>query len=565
MIIIRKYYYIFGLLCLLTLIGQIDFYLQKRILPLVNYAAILFDFILCVSSHLAIIWFLYYITQIKFSFRFKLPTIHKTLWFWSSFLFTLAAFDNGGFPASLCYGLFESLLGSEVILIISVLSLIASLFSIFNLKKFIVRKPRKKSVKTTNECSTSQVESDVPSIEMTGNEKHILTKNKKTILKDVTPVLKIKNVSYSFPQVISELSEKNENEHDFSDEIVTAFNNFSVDISIVESLVSPSVVVYFMLLDADTKLSHIKAVIDDVAIRLGFAEGALRLNTGVVGRKHQLALEVPRVNRNKLTLNLSKEDLSRPLILPICLGVSTLNESKFSDLCECPHLLISGATGSGKSVFINTLLISLLSKLSPSDLQLVLIDPKAVELNFYENIPHLLYPICTEVSDSQKILKELCSIMDLRFEIFRELKVRNIQEYRDKQSSNTESMPYIVIVIDELADLMMTSGKVIESYIVRLAQKARACGIHLVLATQRPTVDVVTGLIKANVPARLAFKVASRVDSEVILGAAGAERLLGKGDCLFSSPDTNVDIRLQSPFIRSHDLSDFLKNIKYSE
>jgi S-DNA-T family DNA segregation ATPase FtsK/SpoIIIE len=219
--------------------------------------------------------------------------------------------------------------------------------------------------------------------------------------------------------------------------------------------------------------------------------------------------------------------------------------------------MLAGSTGSGKSVALNVLIMSIISIRKASEVQLVLIDPKAVEFSIYQALPNLLTDVISETEDAVKCLSQLCSIMDERYKILKENNVRNIKEYQDISEGRKLKMPYIVVVIDELGDLIMEGGKDIENSVGRLAQKARAAGIHLVLATQRPTADIIKGLIKTNVSGRLAFRVSSRVDSEVILGERGAESLFGKGDCLLSEIDSKDLIRLQAPYIDIGEIKKF--------
>jgi S-DNA-T family DNA segregation ATPase FtsK/SpoIIIE len=234
-----------------------------------------------------------------------------------------------------------------------------------------------------------------------------------------------------------------------------------------------------------------------------------------------------------------------------------------ADLAAMPHMMIAGATGSGKSVMINALLTSLLYRNSPADMKLILVDPKRVELGLYNKIPHLLTPVIVEPKQCISALTWAVQEMDRRYKLLEEVGNRNIVEYN--KAHREEAMPYIVIVIDELADLMVLAAKDVEGLIVRLAQMARAVGIHLVLATQRPSVDVITGLIKANIPARLAFSVASQIDSRTILDQMGAEKLLGKGDMLFSSPDLIKPRRIQGVFVSEQEtkaVTDYLRSVR---
>ena len=243
--------------------------------------------------------------------------------------------------------------------------------------------------------------------------------------------------------------------------------------------------------------------------------------------------------------------------LTIALGLTIEGEPLITNIDKMPHGLIAGATGSGKSVCINTIILSLLYKSHYENVKLLLIDPKMVELTPYNGIPHLISPVITDVKAATMALKWAVKEMEARYEKFVEAGVRNIVRYNEKilkEKTNGEKLPYIVIIIDELADLMMVSPQDVEDAICRIAQKARACGIHLILATQRPSVDVITGLIKANIPTRIAFSVSSQVDSRTIIDTNGAEKLLGKGDMLFLENGSNKIMRLQGPFVSDEEI-----------
>ena len=229
-----------------------------------------------------------------------------------------------------------------------------------------------------------------------------------------------------------------------------------------------------------------------------------------------------------------------------------------------PHLLVSGATGSGKSVCINTIIMSILYKHSPDEVKLLMIDPKVVELSVYNGIPHLIMPVITDPKKASSSLFWAISEMEKRYKAFQKYHVRDIEGYKEaaKTDESMENLPYIVVIIDELADLMMTAASEVEDYIMRLAQKSRACGIHLVIATQRPTVDVITGTIKANIPSRISFAVTSQTDSRTILDTAGAEKLLGKGDMLFASSDSMRPLRIQGAFVSDKEVLNVVEHIK---
>jgi DNA segregation ATPase FtsK/SpoIIIE, S-DNA-T family len=325
------------------------------------------------------------------------------------------------------------------------------------------------------------------------------------------------------------------------------FANFSIDVEMEGANVGPRVTQYTLKPPNGVKLTKITALENNLALDL--AAHAIRMEAPIPG-KRAVGIEVPNVK--SATVRLSSIFMSSDwsnLKAPLGFGIGKDISGKpvIADLAKMPHLLVAGQTGSGKSVMINTILTSLLYRNSPSDLKLILVDPKQVELKPYDGIPHLLTPVITEPEKCISALKWSVAEMERRYNALAEAGKRNIAEYNNVKKE--EGMPYIVIIIDELADLMMMAARDVESLIVRIAQKARAVGIHLVLATQRPSVDVITGLIKANIPARIAFTTASQVDSRTIIDQIGAEKLLGQGDMLLLTADMPKPKRVQGAFI----------------
>jgi S-DNA-T family DNA segregation ATPase FtsK/SpoIIIE len=277
-----------------------------------------------------------------------------------------------------------------------------------------------------------------------------------------------------------------------------------------------------------------------------------------------LGVEIPNNHRESVSIKelLSNDNYVSSLHkIPICIGKDISGNIEVIDLSKTPHLLVAGTTGSGKSVFINTLLTSILYKFSPEELRLILIDPKMLELSVYNDIAHLLTPVVTEPKKAIIALKWVCKEMERRYSLMNEEGTRSLEGYNQK---SLEKLPFIVVFIDEMADLMMTAGKEVEHYVQRLAQMARACGIHLVMATQRPSVDIITGSIKANFPSRISFQVASKYDSRTVLGEVGAEQLLGNGDMLMSKNGTSL-VRYQSAFISDGEVNKLIKEIKRSQ
>ena len=345
-----------------------------------------------------------------------------------------------------------------------------------------------------------------------------------------------------------------------SDLLEKVFGDFNIQISVVNVKLGPVVTLYEILPAAGIKINTIINLADDISRSMGV--GAVRI-AQIFGTQY-LGVEVPNDQRESVTIKelLSNQNFkSTTHKIPICIGKDISGNIEVIDLSKTPHLLVAGTTGSGKSVFINTLLASLLYKFSPSQLRLILIDPKMLELSVYNDIAHLLTPVVTEPKKAIIALKWVCKEMERRYSMMNEEGTRNLEGYNQKAS---EKLPYIVVFIDEMADLMMTAGKEVEHYVQRLAQMARACGIHLVMATQRPSVDIITGSIKANFPSRVSFQVASKYDSRTVLGEIGAEQLLGNGDMLMTKNGANL-IRYQSAFISDNEVNKLILEIKRSQ
>lgn len=333
--------------------------------------------------------------------------------------------------------------------------------------------------------------------------------------------------------------------------------HFNVKAKVVHVTQGPTVTRFEVQPELGVKVSKVRNLVDD--IKLNMSAKDIRIEAPIPG-KNTIGIEVPNLKPQMVGLHEilnTKAFKQSQSPLTIGLGLSVEGKPVLSDIAKMPHGLIAGATGSGKSVCINAILISILYKAHYQDVKLMLIDPKMVELAPYNGLPHLVSPVITDVKAATAALKWAVEEMETRYEKFVEESVRDIGRYNAKmkeQQRDDEKLPYIVIVIDELADLMMASPQDVEDAICRIAQKARACGIHLLLATQRPSVDVITGLIKANVPTRIAFSVSSQVDSRTIIDMNGAERLLGKGDMLFIENGTNKTIRIQGAFVSDDEI-----------
>ncbi len=349
-----------------------------------------------------------------------------------------------------------------------------------------------------------------------------------------------------------------------AEKLVSTLDSFGVKTRILDISRGPSVTRYELQPQAGVKISRITSLADDIALNLAVAD--VRIEAPIPG-KPAVGIEVPNRKSTSVAIRsiFESSNYSRMASpLTIALGKDIAGVAQVADLCKMPHLLIAGSTGSGKSVCVNSIIISFIYRSSPEDLKLILIDPKVVELAEYNGIPHLLMPVVTEPRKAAGALCSAVGEMERRYHLFAENNVRDIKTFNKLAAENPalEKLPYIAIVIDELADLMMVAGKEVEDYICRIAQKARAAGMHLIVATQRPSVDVITGLIKANIPSRIAFAVSSQVDSRTILDGAGAEKLLGMGDMLFLPVGAPKPIRVQGTYVTDEEISRTLNFIK---
>jgi S-DNA-T family DNA segregation ATPase FtsK/SpoIIIE len=341
--------------------------------------------------------------------------------------------------------------------------------------------------------------------------------------------------------------------------------NFNVRAKVVNVTQGPAVTRFEVHPEPGVKVNKVTNLMDD--IKLSLAAQDMRMEAPIPG-KHTIGIEIP--NRKSKPVFLrevleSTEFQEHESPLAVALGLDISGQPIITDLRKMPHGLIAGQTGSGKSVCINTMLVSLLYKATPQELKLLLIDPKMVELAPYNRIPHLVSPVITDVKAATAALKWAVEEMERRYELFVHAGVRDItrfNEQAEKAGQYSSKLPYILVIIDELADLMMMSPADVEEAICRIAQKARACGIHLIVATQRPSVDVITGLIKANIPTRIAFSVSSQVDSRTIIDSGGAEKLLGRGDMLFAENGSSKTVRLQGTFVSDEEIDQVVNHVK---
>ena len=342
----------------------------------------------------------------------------------------------------------------------------------------------------------------------------------------------------------------------------STFNNFGIEVKIVKAIVGPSITQFQILPTPGTKVSKIVNLSNDIALNLAAKD--VRIEAPIPG-KSLIGIEIPNTVNELVTMKevfVNDKDNSP---LSVAIGKDVSGEALFTRIDKTPHLLIAGSTGSGKSVCVNTIITSILLKNKPDKVKLIMIDPKMVELSIYDGIPHLLTSVVTDPLKAADVLHKVVLEMESRYREFARTRVRNIEGYNKiaEKDPDYKELPYIVVIIDELADLMMVSSKEVEESIARIAQKARAAGIHMIIATQRPSVDVITGVIKTNIPSRIAFAVSSSIDSRTILDKSGAETLLGKGDMLYLSADSSKPVRIQGAFLSDDEVEkvvDFVKS-----
>ncbi|MDU3211917.1 DNA translocase FtsK [Anaerococcus sp.] len=395
-------------------------------------------------------------------------------------------------------------------------------------------------------------------------------KSKQIEMKDLNENIKKDFDNYNYPS-IDLLEDRSESgaidEGEIKEKAVSieeTLDSFGIEAKVVQIDVGPTVTCYELKPQRGVKVSKILNLSDDLALSL--ATSGIRILAPIPGKSH-VGIEVPNDSKEIVGFKeiiSTKNFANSKSKIPFAMGKSIAGDPVVSGIEKMPHLLVSGATGSGKSVCINTIIMSILYKHSPDDVKLLMIDPKVVELSVYNGIPHLIMPVITDPKKASSSLFWAISEMEKRYKAFQKYHVRDIEGYKKaaQTDESMENLPYIVVIIDELADLMMTAASEVEDYIMRLAQKSRACGIHLVIATQRPTVDVITGTIKANIPSRISFAVTSQTDSRTILDTAGAEKLLGKGDMLYAPSDSMKPLRIQGAFVSDKEVLSVVDYIK---
>ena len=451
----------------------------------------------------------------------------------------------------------------------------------------IVKQEEVKPIKKVDTYSTDSpflinlTDSEIAS----GNKNHTVNveKNREIITEEPSSqkILKVKNSNgqYKLPKPLekyldtskSSSSSINKTSADLKGKkVIEILGNFGIEATLLNTYIGPSVTKFEIKPDSSVKINKINNISDNIKMELAAKD--IRIEAPIPGRS-AVGIEIPNVEpipvkMYDLMKNIPNDKKDVPLLF--CLGKDLMGKAVYCEMTKMPHLLIAGATGSGKSVCINSIITSVLLRTNPDDVKLVLVDPKKVEFTPYKDIPHLLWPIIDDATMASNMLKKIVVIMEERYDLFAQAGVRNIQTYNDlvvknnSQSDNKpmDKLPYILVIIDELADLMAIAGKDVEQSIQRITQLARASGIHLIVATQRPSTDVITGLIKSNIPSRISFAVASSIDSRTILDSTGAERLLGNGDMLYHPQGENALMRLQGVYVKDDEISKVTEYVK---
>ena len=501
--------------------------------------------------------------------------------------FDLLRDTGGGMFGALFSSLFVTLFdinGTMVVVVVLAIFGIVMLFDITlaDILKAIVKPFKRKEKK---EVETEEIKDE----EETNDDGKVVITNLNEIIDNSTPIdasapkeqLQIETVAedvYVLPPLSLLEESKNRGKINSTEFIQSnnkilerVFNDFGIVGKVVEVHVGPTVTQYEVELKAGTKVNKVLSINREIALALAAKD--VRIQAPIPG-KSTIGIEIPNpvqadVKLKDILVGLPKKLENSKLVAP--LGKDIMGNIQYFEINKAPHLLVAGATGSGKSVCINNFIVSILMRTKPDEVKLILVDPKKVELSVYDGVPHLLRPVVTDPKKASVALQKVVQIMDERYDLFEQTGTKSIgtyNEYVEKQISkgkDMEKMPFLVVIIDELADLMMVCSKEVEESITRITQLARAAGIHLIVATQRPSTDVITGLIKANIPSRLSFAVSSSIDSRTILDMTGAEKLLGKGDMLFLPMGENVPIRIQGSYVSDEEIKrvvDFVKRGK---
>ena len=508
----------------------------------------------------------------------SLEVINKTIDNFMAFTSTSAPIEGGGIIGGLTLSLFVNLfdlVGTKIVLwtmMICAFIMITgtSIAEVMSKIKLKPKKEKKKEEKiihkpVINDNMSSNIEQPdnkvvVSSMNDLMNKKEIKEEIKET--HESTKEIE-ENKNYTFPSMdlLNKPTKINTKDNEIKVKenipvLTQVFKDFNIEGSVVAVNIGPTVTQYEMEIKAGTKLTKILSINREIALALAAKD--VRIEAPIPGKK-TIGIEIPNKKTSMVTvreiLTSVPKNLDSSKLLAV-LGRDIMGHVKWMEIDKTPHLLVAGSTGSGKSVCINSIITSILMRAKPDEVKLVLVDPKKVELSMYNGIPHLLAPVVTDPKKANIVLKKIVVEMEERYEIFSRSGTKNITSYNnyiDKKNKNEKDkikkMPYILVIIDELADLMLVAAKEVEDSIMRITQMARAAGIHLIVATQRPSTDVITGVVKANIPSRISFAVSSSIDSRTILDKTGAEKLLGKGDMLFMPQGENTAVRIQGTFI----------------
>ncbi len=493
----------------------------------------------------------------------------------------------GGLLATLFVSLFD-IMGTYIICAVLAIFGVIMLFNITLLDVFeFITKPFKK--KPSMEQIAKEGAKELDNQDKEEEDDKIVITNIEQITTKEEPMTHIEEVSYEekeikdydneyvLPPLDLLVGSKNKGKVN-STEFIThnnkilekVFNDFGISGKVVEVHVGPTVTQYEIELKAGTKVNKILSINREIALALAAKD--VRIQAPIPG-KSTIGIEIPNPSTSEVKIKdilagIPKKLDNSKLVAP--LGLDIMGNIQYFEINKAPHMLVAGATGSGKSVCINNIITSILMRAKPDEVKMILVDPKKVELNCYEGIPHLMRPVVTDPKKAAVALQKVCMIMEERYDMFANTGTRNIAAYNEYVEKNKnrktelEKLPFILVIIDELADLMMVASKEVEESIMRITQLARAAGIHLIVATQRPSTDVITGLIKSNIPTRLSFMVSSNVDSRTILDMGGAEKLLGKGDMLFLPPGESTPIRIQGSYVSDEEINRVVEFVKRS-
>ena len=503
---------------------------------------------------------------------------------------TLINYTGGGMIGSLFAFLFVSLFDVMGSLIVIGILLVFGIIMLFNINlssifkgiwDFIKSKKKKESIEEIARIGAEELDREE-------KEDKIVITNISEITSKEEPLSKLEEVTYEeekikeneeyiLPPLDLLVGSKHKGKVNSTEFITTnnkilerVFNDFGISGKVVEVHVGPNVTQYEIELKAGTKVNKILSINREIALALAAKD--VRIQAPIPG-KSTIGIEIPNpsvseVKMKDILAGIPKKLENSKLLAP--LGLDIMGNIQYFEINKAPHMLIAGATGSGKSVCINNIITSIIMRAKPDEVKMILVDPKKVELNCYEDIPHLLMPVVTDPKKAAVALQRVCIEMDRRYDLFANSGTRNIASYNEYVEKNKsrkpelEKLPFILVIIDELADLMMVASKEVEESVMRITQLARAAGIHLIVATQRPSTDVITGLIKSNIPTRISFMVSSFVDSRTILDMGGAEKLLGKGDMLFLPPGESAPIRIQGSYVSDEEIERVVAFVKRS-